>query len=498
MQGKSALMAGAAAVALVMSAQAGLAGKGASEGGSNSSSSQATSGPSNAELAARIQALEDQLQASELKVDNDHSRLSSLEQNFNDTVLTFSNGRPIVTSGDKRFSMIFRVRFQSDFGAFMQDDPTAAGNQAQYKDLGTGMVVRRAHLGVQGIAFKDFWYEFRYNMGGSDAEAAGLSLARVAYTGIPNFRINVGVIEPAFMHEGTTSSSQLMFMERPEIDNIAADVFGAGDARRGIELVWQKAGLFKPDDNLVLMTALTGSATGSATGHANGGDEQSQILGRLSYRFWNDGASNAMFGVSAGHVLNSAGQGIRFRDRPQIRINGDRLIDANFAAAKRATMYAFDGGININNFFLGGEYANFMPDVPGTSDDPEFHGWYVEGSWILTGETKGYTVSALNNEVGGWSGPKVANPFSLAGDSWGAWEVVARYSDTNLDWHRLSASGTRGGKERIINLGINWYLNNQVRLGLYDQIVKVDKLNASYAQIGQDINVIGARLQFTN
>jgi phosphate-selective porin OprO and OprP len=494
MKGKTALLAGVAAIALMATAQAGYAAKKGSDGTSVTPATVAAvpAGPTNAELAARVQALEDALQADEDKSQSDHTRLSTLEQNFQYASWTFDNGRPTITSGDKRFSMIFRVRFQNDLAMFMQESPTKVGNNATYKDLGSGSVVRRAHLGVQGFAFKDFWYEFRYNMGGSDAEAAGLSLARVSYIGIPNTRINVGIIEPAFMLEGTISSAQLPWMERPEIDNIAADSFGGGDARRGIEVVWQKAGVFKPDDNLVMMAAYTGQATGSTQGHANGGDEYgTHALSRVSYRFWNDGASNAMIGSSFAYAFDQRG-GMRFRDRPQIRVNGDRLIDANVANARNGYMYAFDASFNVDNFWLGGEWANFNANVPGAAYDPSFSGWFVEGSWILTGETKAYTVAAQNNEVGGWAGPKVANPFSLDGDSWGAWELVARYSDTDLN-----DTGYLGGREKIANVGINWYMNNMVRLGTYVQYVDVDKKSGA-TQFGQNFYVMGMRLQFTN
>jgi phosphate-selective porin OprO and OprP len=520
MKGKSALMAGVAAIAFVAASQAGYAAKKPSGDSSAPVAASIPAGPSNADLAARVQALEDELQANETKAASEHTRLSTLEQNFNYTTWTFDNGRPVINSGDGRFSMAFRVRFQEDFADFLQPDPTKTSNTAQYKDLSTGAVTRRAFLGVEGKAFNDFWYEFRYNAGGSNGSAgtgvtgsegdAAMSIARVAYLGIPNFRINVGVIEPAFMLEGTTSSGQLMFLERPEIDNIAADSFGAGDARRGIEAVFQKAGVFKADDNLVLGAAYTGSKTGSSTGHGNGGDEQTQLLGHGSYRFWSDGASNAILGADVASILNAGGgvTSLSFQDRPEIRVDGTRLISAAIGGgnyvSRHAFMYAFNAAANYENFYVGGEYADFRADryqiVSKTSDHPNFSGWYVEGSWVLTGEPKGYSVNATNNEVGGYGAPKVASPFSLDGESWGAWELVARYSDTDLDWNRGLASGIAGGREKIVDLGLNWYLNNEVKLQVHDLIVNVDKVSAPAAvsKYGQSMNVIGVRLQFSN
>jgi phosphate-selective porin OprO/OprP len=168
-------------------------------------------------------------------------------------------------------------------------------------------------------------------------------------------------------------------------------------------------------------------------------------------------------------------------------------------------MYAFDAGLNFESLFVGGEYARFDIDrvstittnsrssggpVPagctGTdpthftcahaADHPQFSGWYLEASYFLTGETRSYSPSALNNEVGGWEGPSaVASPFSLDGDSWGTWEVAARYSSTDLNWNQFRAAssatlspqaGVAGGRETVIDLGLNWYLNKDIRLML--------------------------------
>jgi phosphate-selective porin OprO/OprP len=487
----------------------------------------------NAEMAARIQSVQDELQAFEERSQSDHTRLSTLEQNFNDTTWSFDNARPTVRSGDGRFSMSFRVRLQVDQANFMQDSPTTlmVNAPAAVRDLSSGALVRRAYFGVEGKAFSDFWYEFRLNGGGSNGSAGTgvtgsegdplVNIARVAYTGIDHFMVNVGVIEPAFMFEGTTSSAQLPFLERPEIDNIAADVFGAGDSRRGIEVRFQKDSALMPGDNLVLNAAFTGAKTGSGAGHGPGGDEQTQLLGRASYRFWNDGPSNAAIGFSGADVLSpgstaGAYNTLNFQDRPQIRVDGSRLISTGGILAKSAFMYAFDAGVNYNNFFLGGEYANF--DVrrrPTTgldnADTPNFSGWYIEGSWVLTGEPKTYNVSATNNEVGGFGAPKVATPFSWSGDSWGAWELVARYSKTDLNWNGTDAPGSlyptfqggiNGGEERIVALGVNWYLNNNVKLQLNDLITSVDKfsgpVHVTANNASQDFNTLAFRLQFSN
>lgn len=540
MQGKSYLMAGVAVVALVASSDVGLAktrhhANAPAPAAATAPPSAASNSPTNAELADRLSALEAELAADHDRRDSDHNRLSALEQNFNDTSWSFDNSRPTVKSGDGRFTLSFRARFQFDSAVFMQDDPASSTNFAQFKDLSSGSVVRRAYFGIEGKAFNDFWYEFRLNGGGSDGGSAGASgvpaagegdplvnIARIQYNGIPNFRINVGIIEPIQSLDGSISSGQLIFLERPEIENIAADSFGGGDSRRGIEATFQKTDVFMPGDNLVISGAFTGGKTGSNSGHGNFGDEPTQAFGRVAYRVWSDGISNVQIGGSGGAALFSGGNntstpgavlGLRFRERPEIRIDGTRLIDTGGINAKSGSYYGFDAAANIQNFYVGGEYMNFTADRMASgaraADSPNFSGWFVEGTWVLTGETRQYSPSAMNNEYAAFNAPKVANPFSFSGDSWGAWELAVRYSDTNLNWRQNSIAtlatqaGIAGGDQRIISIGLNWYLNQNIRIMIDDQIVTVKKLSAvgadptvSVNQIGQDFNELGARVQF--
>src|SRR5476649_1753456 len=195
--------------------------------------------------------------------------------------------------------MAVRLRFQADYAGYSQDSTHAAGF-AGPSDLSSGSVMRRAYFGVEGKVYNDFAYELRLNAGGADGGSFGasgvpnagegdplLNKAVITYVGIPNWHFNVGVLEPSFMMEGTTSSANLTWLERPEIENIAADAFGAGDSRRGIEVGWNKVDALWPGDNLAFDVAWTGGKTGSATNHGSAaatasppgaGDENDQVL----------------------------------------------------------------------------------------------------------------------------------------------------------------------------------------------------------------------------
>ena len=514
----------------------------------------------NQPLEERVKALEEKLeQTNEQKTADDQAvrtRLSTLEQQFADTVWTFDNARPTVQSADGRFLMSLRARIQFDTALFNQKSDINSTN-AQFKDLASGSIVRRFYFGAEGRAFRDFWYEFRGDFGGANAEGSNaiVNLARVAYNygnlayaNEPHFRINAGVIQPIFTYGDSVSSSSTTFIERPDVVNAVIAGYGGDDHRRGVELTFQQADLFTPGDNLVVSTAYTaGPTTPPAGAPTNITDEGTQIVGRAVYRLWSDGFSNVQVGGNFSHLINLTGAAspggmrtIALQDRPEIRVDGTRLVSTAASTLLGTSLtptnipetggglWGLEGGGNIQNFFLYGEYMNFGMDrtvacpgctpfggTPGVNPgDPRFSGWYVEGSWILTGETKTYSPVATNNEMGTFNNPRVITPFDWASGNWGAWEVAARYSDLDLNWHegvigetpaQAAVGGVRGGDEKIWTLGLNWYMNNNVLMRFNYLIVDVNKLGfvttgstTTLQQIGQKFNAFGARLQFTN
>jgi phosphate-selective porin OprO/OprP len=103
-----------------------------------------------------------------------------------------------------------------------------------------------------------------------------------------------------------------------------------------------------------------------------------------------------------------------------------------------------------------------LGDLAGTTvevtrrGDVGFHAFYLQASYVLTGEHRTYRMGK------GVFGPIVPDrPFGLR-KGWrgpGAWEVAARISTIDLD-----DAFIRGGRETNYSLGINWYANPYVRM----------------------------------
>ena len=118
--GKIGLMVGAAAIAMVASSAQAADKDAAQRRHRGLAQNRQLGGICNAELAARVQALED-AQADATIAPADRTRLSTLEQSYNYAVWTFDNGRADLRHRRRPLHHGLRVRFQTDFAGFSQD-----------------------------------------------------------------------------------------------------------------------------------------------------------------------------------------------------------------------------------------------------------------------------------------------------------------------------------------------------------------------------------------
>jgi len=474
----------------------------------------------------RVSAMQQQLDAfaqqlAELKTAQDSAAADIITLKSPPVATTLPNGKPAFASSDKRFTANIRAIIMLDGGKYFQKDNLPAA--VSVRDLNQGLNFRRARIGFDGKVFSDFDYSLVYEFGGSGAEDPGrLYEASITYTALKPWRIKVGAFEPNIGLAAVTSTSQMPLMERPSPAEVARNV-GGGDSRLALQI--SANGDFGEGDvgigaRWLFSTAFTGNTIGTISsagaGTAQPFDEQTAWIARVALAPYSGTDWQAHFGASFQAVMqpNDAGQAatprypIQLRDRPELRLDGARLVDTGAIDAKGATVFGAEAAVGVRNVLLEGEYFRYEIDRrltgAATPSDPHFSGWYVQGSWVLTGESRPY-----NPVEGRFEAPKQNFNFNPSAGTWGAFELAARYSSLNLNHHDCGAGraipaspaacfdAVRGGEQKISTIGLNWYLNPALRMMFDVQHVDIDRFNAAGVQIGQTYNALAMRGQFT-
>jgi phosphate-selective porin OprO/OprP len=498
-----------------------------------------------AALRAQIQALNERLNTLQAAADADRATVAAVKTDAETTTATVtklaaaptvavSNGRPTFATADGRFTASIRGVAMIDGALFDQDAPgplatdlrrgAGSGDTARARDFNAGTNIRRARLGVEGKVFGDFTYNLLYETGGSGTEDAGhIQEAWVQYNGIKPLTIRIGAFEPQVGLSANSSTSAMPFLERPAAAEVARNL-AAGDYRSAVQI--GANGELGSDSGIGAYWIAYGAVTGNVASVINSSgsavtqnyDEQLGYTGRFVVAPFSGVNWLAHFGVNGSFVgrpadalgpdaaVGAMRYPIQFRDRTEQRVEGTRLIDTGAFNSESASTLGLEAAFQHGPFYVEGEYQKLRINrLDSTLPDPDFDGFYVQGSWILTGESRRYNV--VN---GVFDAPSVNFPFNPSAGGWGAIELAARYSTLNLNDNE-GAAGTapaadsvRGGEQTITDVGVNWYLNSVVRVMVHGQNVEIDRLSPNAvtfntpagAQIGQKYKSLLARVQF--
>jgi phosphate-selective porin OprO/OprP len=418
-----------------------------------------------------------------------------------DTIVSDKKGTPTIASSDGAFTMAFHGIMQMDAASYSQskDLPSSVTN----RDLNSGTNLRRARIGISGKLFSDFDYNLLAEFGGSGAEDAGrFQEIWLQYSKYDHIKFRIGAYPPLVGLEDAASTNSMPFLERPASSEVARSV-AAGDYR-------MSAGVFGSSDRWLYSFALTGNTISTLNTQATAFtaanyDEQLGIAARIAGTPLR--GKNWLIHVGASYVaaINPGDAGtaasvrypIQLRDRPELRVDGTRLIDTGALNAQNAASSGLELAGQYKGLFAQGESFHYTVTRynPATGvTNPDFDGWYVEGGWSLTGEARKY-----NTQTAAFDGITPRVNFDPKSGNWGAFELVARYSTLDLNYHdtaTLAADRVLGGQQDITALGLDWQLNPAVRFVFQGQAVKIDRLNTAGAQVGQKYNSYAVRSQF--
>ncbi|HKR90344.1 MAG TPA: porin [Phenylobacterium sp.] len=457
-------------------------------------------------LTARLDALEQQNEALQAQVSDLKAQVGAGEAAIRQDIaaqpkVSLAGARPTISTPDGNFKFALRSIIQFD-AADYSIAPLRTDN-----DLGSGTNFRRVRFGFDGTAFKDWNYALWAEFGGSGGEAAGLNQAYLEYTGFKpfgsdvDFRIRGGAWATPAGLEDATSNTEELFLERAAVAELVRGL-AAGDGRAG-------AGVFANGQHWYGSAVYTGKVVGVPSTPEF--DQQSGYVFRVAFNPLHGQDYDVHIGGSIQGVLTAADitqgpgklQQIRLRERPELRVDGNRLVDTGAINAAGETSYGVEVGASFKNFYAAGEWYKIDVNRSNVSTtvrspfDPEFSGWYAQGAYTLTGER--HVWSSAN---GGFRGIRPDRPFSRGPNGgWGAWELAGRYSVLDLNDHAGAAGraapvgGVRGGEQKIATVGINWYPNSVLRFLLDYQWGTVDRLSATGGALNTDLNMVSFRTQ---
>lgn len=348
-----------------------------------------------------------------------------------------------VSTADKKYAFEIGGRLFID-GSVSNEDKNK---------IGDGTELRRARISMEGTLQSNFEYELEFDIADGDADVKD---AYVSLLGLRPLKIKIGQFKETFSLEELTSSKYLTFMERGLINE------------------------FVPGRNIGITAYLHGQLWAAAVGFFgeaydadvdNEGDEGFGGSSRIVVTPFRSDIRLLHLGAAVSYRALNDEKEIKFNARPESHITDIKYVDTgNISDADHTLIQGLEVAVVYGPVSLQGEYIQAEVFRDKSLEEIRFDGYYLLGSWFLTGESRRYVF------------PKGAFGRIKPTNSFGALELALRYSVIDLSHKQIS-----GGQEKNITLGLNWYLNNQARLMInYIAIDNDDDANADGDLNGND------------
>ncbi|WP_157215053.1 porin [Flavisphingomonas formosensis] len=317
-----------------------------------------------------------------------------------------------------------------------------------------GTQIRRGRFGFEGTAFRTFAYRVEAEYVNN---AVNLLDAYIQYNGFKKLSITVGQQKAPYGLEANTSDAFNTFLER----GMANVAFGAVGAERRVG-----ATLAYSTDHLYATVGIFGAGE-AVNRNATTPGETYGFNGRVVWEPINDTNRLVHVGVSGYKVTDFAANSLTIGDRPNSRVDGGLITSVSITGTnpangvqtgvKNATFVGGEAAFVYGPFSVQGEYDHltlnrFEAGNPNNTN-LHFNGFYVFGSFFLTGESRSFRGGVVDRL-------KPFRDFNPQKGNWGAFEVALRYDKLNLTDHDLSPL-TR--EATSWTTALNWYLNGNVK-----------------------------------
>src|SRR5690348_11972895 len=172
---------------------------------------------SNQQLQDEIRQLQQQLQNLQTQVNQQPTAPAAVPVAGGPRVTLSPNNRPGFASADGQNTIELTSRLHFDIADYLNvhsQSPTGPHS------LTSGVNARRARIGILGKFFGDWNYTLIADFGGSTdgPQTSNIENGYISYTGFRPVAIDLGYLDVPFTLDEATSSNDIMFIERAEID----------------------------------------------------------------------------------------------------------------------------------------------------------------------------------------------------------------------------------------------------------------------------------------
>ena len=356
---------------------------------------------------------------------------------------------------DDQFKIKIGGRIQYDLMMINQN----AGLDSVYP-APNGTEFRRLRFYSSGTLFGNVKYKLQLDFSRGDAgvEDAYIEVTKIPWIG----HIRAGHFKQPFGFEMQTSSKDITDMERslPSVFTPERDLgFMIYNHQFNKRFSWY-AGYFFPTKNIGLYLGNQYRLT-------------FRVAGQPIYRPEGKWYTVFHLGMAYEHQFND-NRLLIFQERPETHL-APKYARLSFEETKTAEVLGGEFVFIFGPLSFQGEYMTAKV-VPTASMKTFFDSYYYTTgygilSWLITGEHKNYSQS--KTAIG-----RISPKKNLGKGGWGAWELSFRYSFVDLNDRDM-----RGGTMHDFTAGLNWYLNQAVRV-MFNYVYS-DVGNQGYASIYQ-------------
>jgi phosphate-selective porin OprO/OprP len=369
---------------------------------------------------------------------------NAAEQAKKTPIVRADNNGFALKSADGNFELRLRGYLQADSVWFVDDDAHNGTDTFQ---------ITRARPILEGTLFKDFDFKIMPDFGRG---ASTLYDGYLGWNHWPWLKARIGKFKPPVGLERLQSATDIRFIARafptslvPTRD-VGLQLWG--DISGGV--VQYQAGVFN-------------GVVDGGNGDIDNGDGK-DFEGRIFIEPFKRTAIDPLQGLGLGVAGTTGNQdgSPSSQNLPSYKTPGQntffRYATTSIANGNRVR-FSPQGYYYWGPFGLLGEcvWSEQKVQNGAARDYIRNNAWQVAGSFLLTGERASFKGVA----------PK--NPFDLKKGGWGAFEVVGRYSVLRVDpkaFPTFASLSSSAQEARDWGIGLNWYLNQNVKLALdYDE-----------------------------